>query len=324
MRPATQTSADYIPVWAEQFERDGYLALRNYFSADEIDRATAATEEALRSRAAEIVVDDLVHRERILLATARDRANGWFKFNDLYLFLEELRSLALAPQLSNLLKALLGGRQPVLCYSLNFVKGSAQPKHIDSLYMTPKTPAHLLATWIALEDVSPDAGPLVYYPGSHKIPLYRFEDGTHHAREEEMERWTAYIEREMETRGIIAETFLARKGDLFIWHSDLVHGGSEIADLTKTRRSLVCHYFTEQDCRKEQSWQLEELNGALWLNRLPPQVYTAPERFTPDCPFPEERYLSRNPGLRAEVESGRIASGFHHYQDRGFAEKRPI
>ena len=324
MEAQTATRDGRIREWAEQFERDGFLALRSYFSAEEIDRAIAAVDEALRTRPAEIVVDDLAINERTFLTAARDPQNGRFKYNDLYLILEELRSLALAPELSGLLQTLLGERRPVLCYSLTFVHGSGQPIHIDSLYMTPKTPSHLLATWIALEDVHPDSGPLVYYPGSHKIPLYRFQDGTHHARQEEMDDWSAYIRAEMEARGIQGETFLARKGDLFIWHSDLVHGGSEIGDPTKTRRSLVCHYLTEHDIRRTKNPELRELNGAFWLNRLPPPVHTPPDRFGPDRPFPEALYLRRHPDVRAAVENRHIPSGFHHYQHHGFAEKRPI
>src|SRR4051812_8282031 len=217
-----------IETWAAQFERDGFLALPKFFSEEEIDRALAAAEQLKRERPHEIVVDDLAVGERTFLAAARDPQHGRFKFNDLYLQLSEVRDLALSPILSRLLRALLHGDRPVLCFSLNFVQGSAQPIHIDSLYMTPKTQAHLVATWTALEDVHPDAGPLVYYPGSHKIPLYTFSDGTHHARQDEMPGWTAYVEREMQSRGITAQTFLARKGDLFIWHSDLVHGGSAI------------------------------------------------------------------------------------------------
>ena len=190
------------------------------------------------------------------------------------------------------------------------------PWHCDSLYMTPKTPAHLVATWIALEDVHPDAGPLVYYPASHKIPLYTFSDGTHHARQEEMPNWSAYIESEMRRRGIEAKTFLAGKGDLFIWHSDLVHGGSAIGDPTRTRRSLVCHYFTE-------SVQLLEPKVRR-INRFSQGVHTPPERFGPDRPFPEEVYLRRYPDVREAVERGFIPSGFYHYQHHGFAEKRPL
>ena len=321
---ANARGADQIQEWAAQFQRDGFLALSKFFSEEEIDPALTAVERLTRERANEIVVDDLATGERTFLAVARDPERGRFKYNDLYLALSEVRDLALSPVLSRLLRALLREERPVLCFSLNFVQGSAQPIHIDSLYMTPKTPAHLVATWIALEDAHPDAGPLVYYPASHKIPLYTFSDGTRQARQEEMPNWSAYIESEMRRRGIEAERFLAGKGDLFIWHSDLVHGGSAIGDPTRTRRSLVCHYFTESDCASDANLRLEELNDGLWINRFSQGVHTPPERFGPDRPFPEEVYLRRYPDVREAVERGFIPSGFYHYQHHGFAEKRPL
>ena len=214
--------------------------------------------------------------------------------------------------------------RPVLCNTLNLMKGSSQSIHIDSLFMTPQTPRHLIATWIALEDVDPTAGPLVYYPGSHQIPLYRFRDGSHHATGEEMPDWSRYIESEIERRGLEKKTFLAEKGDVFIWHSDLAHGGGTIQDPGKTRRSLVCHYYTEPDSRKFADWRLDPLNGGFWFNRLPAPVRVPPDQFDDLHPFPEEAYFRRNPDLRAAIKDGRIASGFAHYQSHGYAEGRAI
>lgn len=70
--------------------------------------------------------------------------------------------------------------------------------------------------------------------------------------------------------------------------------------------------------------ELRAFNGAYWLDRLQPPVHTPPERFGPERPFPEHLYLRRHPDVRAGVENGSIPSGFHRYQHRGFAEKRPI
>ncbi len=41
------------------------------------------------------------------------------------------------------------------------------------------------------------------------------------------------------------EIFLAKKGDLFIWHANLLHGG-ELRTDDSTRKSLVAHYFTTE------------------------------------------------------------------------------
>jgi len=36
--------------------------------------------------------------------------------------------------------------------------------------------------------------------------------------------------------------FESRKGDLLIWHHNLIHGGSPMADRYRSRKALVCHY----------------------------------------------------------------------------------
>lgn len=313
-----------IESWHAQFERDGFLALPGYFSPAEIDRLLAATEGALVARGMEIVVDNILTGERSFHAMAENPESRLFKFNDLYLFLDEVRVFALELRLSALLRALLGGERPVLCNSLTFIKGSQQPVHIDSLFMTPGTSRHLAATWTALEDVDPHAGPLVYFPGSHKIPLYTFSDGSHHARVEELPEWNTYIERELTRIGIEKKTFLAREGDLFIWHSDLVHAGSKVDDPNKTRRSLVCHYFAESDVRAAQGTKLQPMNGGFWLDRFAPDVRTPPERFDAQHPFPEISYLRRHPDVCAAVAKGDLSCGFEHYRVYGFGEGRAI
>jgi phytanoyl-CoA hydroxylase len=315
---------DQVADRSAKFADDGYLVLSAYFSPTEIDTALAAMDAALRSRGMEIVVDSLLDGERSFYALVRDPESQQFKFNDLYLMTKEVRELALEAGLSELLRALLGGMRPVLCNTLTLIKGSSQALHIDSLFMTPQTPHHLIAAWIALEDVDPTAGPLVYYPGSHKIPLYRFHDGSHHATGEELPDWSNYIHRELDRLALKKETFLASKGDVFLWHSDLVHGGNAIQDANKTRRSLVCHYFTEPDTRKFTEWRLEPLNSGFWLDRLPQAVRLPPERFDAQHPFPENAYLRRHPDLQIALKEGRISSGFEHYRTHGYVEGRAI
>jgi ectoine hydroxylase-related dioxygenase (phytanoyl-CoA dioxygenase family) len=37
--------------------------------------------------------------------------------------------------------------------------------------------------------------------------------------------------------------FLAKKGDVFLWHGMTLHGGSEIENPQLTRKSFVIHYM---------------------------------------------------------------------------------
>jgi ectoine hydroxylase-related dioxygenase (phytanoyl-CoA dioxygenase family) len=309
-------------VLREHFDRDGFVILPGYFSSERIDSALDAVKQLLSERAREIVVDNLSNGARTFWSNAAQRETRHFKFNDLYLLSEDVRALALDEELSLLLRALLGDA-PVLCNSLNFQRGSQQPAHIDSLYMTPQTPGQLAATWTAFEDAHADSGPLRYWPGSHQIPLFRFRDGSRHAKAEEMPAWQAYIDTQLRERGLTEKTFLAKKGDVFIWHSDLLHGGGTIRDPARTRNSLVCHYFGETDSRRL-NFNLQPRHHGFWVQRLPQPVRIPPPAFGPDNPFPENSYLARYPDVKAAVLAGGMPSGWEHYRNWGFSEGRGV
>lgn len=305
-----------------QFGRDGFAALEGYFSHRQVDQATAAIRGLLADRANEVVVDSLRTGARTFWARAANPQCRLFRFNDLYLMSDEVRGLALDPGLTAILADLLG-EPAVLCNSGSFEKGSSRQMHIDSLFLTPRTPHSLISTWIALEDVHPDSGPFVYYPGSHGIPLYTFNDGTHHATIEEGADWYDYIDVQIRLRGLKRRALMAKKGDVFIWHSDLVHGGSPIADPRRTRSSLACHYFSESDCM-ERGMDIVPMNGGYWMQRLSHPVAAEPSSFGKGCPFPEATYLRRHPDVREAVETGLVPSGEAHYRDFGFGEGRGV
>src|SRR5436305_4629445 len=185
--PADRASARALsPEQKEKWERDGYLILPQFFGADVVDPVNALIERlsnpSARSSelAGRVVIDMLAgaaQSRRMRLADAPDEAFARpIKFNDLMLECDEIRACNLHPRLVPILDELLDGA-PVACNSLNFIQGSEQTEHIDSWFMPPPTPDKMVVTSVRLEDVHPDAGPLFYYPGSQKIPAYRFSDG---------------------------------------------------------------------------------------------------------------------------------------------------
>src|ERR1700757_2105939 len=163
--------ADYIGAFAQ----NGVVILPGLFSEGELDVVQAAIERVKHARPLDVVVDDLENGDRTVLGLMTPEAarSHRIKINDLYLRTAEIRNLALAPNLVRILWALLG-YVPALCNSLYLEKGSAQAPHVDVLYMTPRTPMHLIAAWVALEDVHEEAGPLEYFPGTLLISPYRF------------------------------------------------------------------------------------------------------------------------------------------------------
>jgi hypothetical protein len=262
---------------------DGFLVIPAFFTEQEVEAVIGALDLTWATRPHEVTVDDLATWRRLRASQVSDdeRADHTFKVNDLYLSSHEVRGVALSARVGAILGELLDD-VPVLCNTLNLEKGSQQADHLDTLYMTPTTPDKLVATWMALEDSHPDAGPLRYWPGSNHIDPYHFSDGGLHTVPDEMDRWTQYMADQVDRRGLEQQTFCARRGDLLIWHAWLLHGGSRIADPARTRNSLVTHYFARSDV---EHFALGHEPGGEWWVR-PPQ------------PVPSDAHLS---GEEAEL-----------------------
>lgn len=179
---------------------------------------------------------------------SRQRRPGC-RLHDLHGVSEAVRRLYLDPGLHELVERLFG-EPAVAIQSLYFEFGSGQALHRDPQVVPVTPPAHLLAIWIALEDIHPDSGPLVVAPGSHRLPYFRFDTGDHrlpaNASEDEICRGLAWQEQQLETNEIALEDFLPRAGQALCWHHSLLHGGRAVVDPRRTRRSLVIHYSTRR------------------------------------------------------------------------------
>lgn len=147
---------------------------------------------------------------------------------------------------------LLTEREPKTLQTIASHKGSQQGVHSDSIHMTTYPLGYLTAAWIAMEDIHPDSGPLVYYPGSHRFPYVFSKDvGISEAdfRRDGYrpyhERYEPYIQQTIAQNRAEPKYFHARKGDVLIWHANLLHGGSVRRDLGKSRKAVVVHFFVK-------------------------------------------------------------------------------
>ncbi len=153
------------------------------------------------------------------------------------------------PKLMKIL-ALLMGKSVGLFQSINFFNGSQQRAHSDTIHMSTFPYGNLIATWVALEDLTEDCGPLFYYPGSHKLPYVMNGDFDNVGTKFKLGNKT-YGDYEDKIESLIQENnlqkkhFIAKKGDLLIWHANLLHGGEAIERDGSTRNSMVFHYYAE-------------------------------------------------------------------------------
>lgn len=260
------------------FWRDnGYLVLRNFFSRQWADDLNDYLNQLWEQRANPdnpLVIDiglGTDAEQRVLFRDVPDSCRRRsYKLNDAYLISHRIRAASLAPGLSQILAELLGGA-PLICNTLNFEFGSCQRFHFDTFYMPPRKTNRMVASWIALDPVDDTNGPLSYYPGSHKIPPYRFSTGRLNAVASEMASFDQYIEASLADRALTPAAFHAQPGDVFIWHAQLYHGGSKIRNFNKPRRSLVTHYFRAQDYI-DRFWKIKSLGGNRYYYQRPHQA----------------------------------------------------
>ncbi|HVN05185.1 MAG TPA: phytanoyl-CoA dioxygenase family protein [Bryobacteraceae bacterium] len=155
------------------------------------------------------------------------------------------------PALMRCLERMLGHPAKLL-QTIASHKGSQQSAHSDSIHMTTYPLGYLAAAWIAFEDINPDSGPLEFYPGSHRLP-YVFshhlqisvDDMKHEGYATYRARYEPLVQEMIAGHGLQPKFFAARKGDVLIWHANLLHGGSRRRDLSLTRKALVGHYFAK-------------------------------------------------------------------------------
>jgi ectoine hydroxylase-related dioxygenase (phytanoyl-CoA dioxygenase family) len=257
------------PAQHRSFRDTGFLVIPGFFTEAEVDAVSGAYDTVWRDRPNDVVVDTEVsmRRVRAVNMTEQERREP-FKVNDLYLRDVAMREATLSKRLGTALRELLAD-EPVICNTLSLEYGSQQADHLDTLFMTPRTDGRLVASWMALEDVQDDAGPLRYFPESNHIEPYRFGDGTFHVVEPEMPRWSDYMATQVDRHGLAETRFLAKRGDLFLWDAWLLHGGSEICTPGLTRSSLVTHFFTKSDCLAMGS-DLRKAPGGWWMRRPAP------------------------------------------------------
>lgn len=222
------TSIDYNSG-NEQWEKDGYLKLSNFFDDEFVKGINAKVSEALDAKR----IDFNYTGKKILFA---------------YEEVPELKKIINHPEIIEKLTSLVG-HEVVPFQSINFHYGSEQAAHSDSVHMSSYPKGGLVAIWVALDDIDEDNGPLFYYPGSHKLPYATNKLIGNNVgallSPNPNKNYEDYLQQVIKANSLAAEVLSAKKGDVFIWHANLLHGGMPHLNKHKTRRSVVVHYFVK-------------------------------------------------------------------------------
>lgn len=164
----------------------------------------------------------------------------------------EVKQIACNPQILKLLSDLYG-RRAFPFQTLNFPVGTQQHFHTDSVHFSSCPERFMAGVWVAFEDIDETNGPLVYYPGSHRLPVFTNEHiGVNpDTGGDPLSHYPAYLrawEELVESLDLKPLHFHAKRGQALIWAANLLHGGAAQTDLKRTRYSQVTHYFFENCC----------------------------------------------------------------------------
>jgi len=164
---------------------------------------------------------------------------------------QSVRRLAANEKVIELLSRIYG-RQAFPFQTIDFAVGSQQPTHSDLIHFASAPDLFMAGVWLALEDIREGSGALMYYPGSHRWPIF-YNDHVGRAPAnlsdpyEDHDRLDRVWAKLREIYGAEPVLFHPRKGQALIWAASLHHGGSPHTDKSNTRHSQVTHYFFE-DC----------------------------------------------------------------------------
>ncbi len=263
------------------YERDGFAAHLAASAASAADKAQAAAFAANGFAVLDLADDATKERCDAAVEQLAPLFEGG-RFNrvqDAWRVAPAVRRLAVDARVTAFLE-LVYGRKPFAFQTLNFHRGSRQGAHSDASHFFTDPAGFMCGVWIALEDVHADAGPLLYYPGSHRLPtMTPVSMGVTSERptpEEYLERLRPTVNQLVEEHGLVQETALIKKGQAFVWASDLLHGGSKVADPSLTRLSQVTHFFFDRCV-----YYTPMVSSASWRGvRLPEDVATGRWRWS--------------------------------------------
>jgi len=212
----------------EVFPETGLIRIPNAVPAALCDRAVVeyADFEQLRSDTGCVI---------------RDEKERNYRVANLHLRSDAMREVGLSPTFHEYASRFFGASSTVYT-SLYFKHGSQQDPHIDTPFFWTRPFNLFVGVWVALEDVRADAGPLVYYPGSHRLFATEQElRAVYCEADNDVQKMFKLMQAKVEAQ-CKPETVLIKKGDAVIWHPGLMHGGTPASTPGITRHSGVFHF----------------------------------------------------------------------------------
>jgi hypothetical protein len=165
---------------------------------------------------------------------------------------DSIANLTVHPKIMETL-GYLYGKEPFPFSTINFIKGSNQPLHSDTIHFHTIPQLWMVGVWIAFEDVNETNGTLKIVPGSHKWPVYEYHnlnlphpDDIEDGESANYRVYEDFLVELIKSKKANEKIVNLKKGQALIWAANMLHGGCNVngvTDLNKTRLTQANHYF---------------------------------------------------------------------------------
>lgn len=218
----------------EQFERDGFLVVRRFFSPLEV----AEIRETFMAQAADGTVSGLSETSR-----AYEPSDPLYRYPRMMHPHRHpelpVGPLAMRRMLDPRIEAVLHqlyGEESVATQSMFYFKppgARGQDLHQDNYYLRTK-PGTCLAAWLAVDAADEENGTLVVVPGSHRCEVFCPERADP----------TLFFTNDHVPipPGLQETTVNLASGDMMFFHGNLIHGSYPNTSADRFRRAFICHY----------------------------------------------------------------------------------
>lgn len=221
------------------FHENGYLVVDLDIKEEEIEKIISDMYEALNNQ------NTVFHADHFTYTETKRIFEHWKTS-------QAIAKLTVNPKLLKVLE-LLYRKEPLPFSTINFIKGSNQPLHSDAIHFHTVPKLWMSGVWIALEDVNEKNGSLTIIPGSHKWPVYDYEnlnlphpDSIEDGEAVNYRQYEEFIETLIVVNNGERKIVNLKKGQALIWAANMLHGGcniSGVTDLSNTRLTQANHYF---------------------------------------------------------------------------------
>jgi hypothetical protein len=218
----------------EQFQHDGYLVIRGFFTSSEIDEIR----EVFMAQTANGVVPGLSEISKGYDASdplARyPRMMHPHRHPELPVGPLAMRYM-LHPKVGEVLQDLFQ-EEPIAAQSMFYFKppgARGQDLHQDNFYLRVK-PGTCIAAWLAVDDADEENGTLVVVPGSNRCEIFCPD------RADPTRFFTT--EHVAVPAGLRETPLHLAAGDMLFFNGSLIHGSYSNTSADRFRRAFICHY----------------------------------------------------------------------------------